>query len=189
MVFEPGVLEEAPQSVLILTGVEDATVRAELQRDLVLAHPNLSALDLTVLLEAIDSVLGRVALAIRFMALFSIGSGLIILVGAIGTSRFQRIRESVLLKTIGARARTIRQILATEYFALGTLAGLTGVLLAAAAGWGLVTFFFELDYSLPTLPLVVFWLATAALTTGIGLVNSRDVIRRTPLAGMRELAE
>jgi len=189
LVFEPGYLEDAPQTILVLTGIEDVTARAEIQRDLVIAYPNISALDLTVLLRAIDSVLSKVALAIRFMALFSIASGLVILVGAIGTSRFQRIRESILLKTIGARSRTIRRILATEYFALGTLAGFTGVLLAAIAGWLLIRFLFELNFYLPGVPLVAFWLATAVLTTAIGLANSRDVVRRTPLAGMRDLAE
>ena len=189
VVFEPGNLEDAPQSVLILTGVEDATMRAEVQRDLVLAYPNVSALDLTLLLEAIDSVLSRVALAIRFMALFSIGSGLVILIGAIGTSRFQRIRESILLKTIGATSRTIRHILATEYFALGTLAGFAGVVLASIAGWALIRFLFELTFYLPGVRLMGFWLATALLTTAIGLANSRDVVKRTPLAGMRDLGE
>ena len=183
----PRWVEQAQQETLL--DAHPLTARAEIQRDLVIAYPNISALDLTVLLRAIDSVLGKVALAIRFMALFSIASGLVILVGAIGTSRFQRIRESILLKTIGARSRTIRRILATEYFALGTLAGFTGVLLAAIAGWLLIRFLFELNFYLPGVPLVTFWLATAVLTTAIGLANSRDVVRRTPLAGMRDLAE
>ncbi len=149
----------------------------------------MSAIDLATILEAIDSILAKVALAIRFMALFSIASGLVILVGAIATSRYQRARESVLLKTLGARSGTIRRILATEYFALGAFAGLTGVLLAAIAGWAAIRFLFELDFRLVVLPLLLFWVATAALTTVIGLANSRDVIRRTPLAGMRDFAE
>ena len=188
-VFEPGVLDEAPQSVLLLTHVGDATRRAEIQRDLVIDYPNVSIIDLEVVLEAIDSVLSKVALAIRFMALFSIAGGLVILIGTIATSRYQRMRESVLLKTLGARSRTIGRILATEYFALGSLAGLTGVALAAIASWTLITFVFELTFRLPGLPLLAFWLGTALLTAGIGLANSRDVVRRTPLAGMRELGE
>lgn len=189
VVFEPGVLEDAPQSVVILSRAEDPTLRAELQRDLVTRYPNVSAIDLATILEAIDSILARVALAIRFMALFSIGSGLVILIGAIATSRYQRARESVLLKTLGARSRTIRRILATEYFALGAFAGLTGVLLASIAGWAAIRFVFELDFRPIVAPLLLFWAGTAALTTIIGLANSRDVIRRTPLAGMRDFTE
>ncbi len=188
-VFEPGSLDRAPQSLVLLTRLEDPIGRAEFQRDLVLSFPNVAAIDLTTIIEAIDTVLGKVALAIRFMALFSIGSGLVILVGAIATSRYQRMRESVTLKTLGAQSKTIRRILATEYFALGSFAGLAGVGLAAVAGWLAVTFLFELRFYLPGLPLLALWVGTALVTTLIGLANSRDVVRRTPLAGMRELGE
>ncbi len=189
VVFEPGSLERAPQSLVLLSRIDDPIGRAEVQRDLVLSFPNVAAIDLTVILDAIDAVLSKVALAIRFMALFSIGSGLVILIGAIATSRYQRMRESITLKTLGAQSKTIRRILATEYFALGSFAGLAGVGLAAIAGWLAITYLFELRFDLPGLPLVGVWAATAVLTTLIGLANSREVVRRTPLAGMRELAD
>jgi putative ABC transport system permease protein len=188
-VFEPGVLDDAPQSLLMLTRVDDPISRAELQRDVVVDYPNVAAIDITVIIEAIDSILRKVALAIRFMALFSIACGLVILIGAIATSRYQRTRESVLLKTLGARSRVIGRILATEYFALGSFAGLAGVTLAAIAAWIAVKFLFEMSFNLPALPLLAFWAGTALLTTVIGLANSRDVVRRTPLAGMRDFAE
>jgi putative ABC transport system permease protein len=188
-VFEPGVLDDAPQSLLMLTRVDDPISRAELQRDVVVDYPNVAAIDITVIIEAIDSILKKVALAIRFMALFSIACGLVILIGAIATSRYQRTRESVLLKTLGARSRVIGRILATEYFALGSFAGLAGVTLAAIAAWIAVKFLFEMSFKLPALPLLAFWVGTALLTTVIGLANSRDVVRRTPLAGMRDFAE
>ena len=188
-VFEPGVLDEAPQSLLMLTRADDPITRAEVQRDLVMGYPNVAAIDITIIIEAIDSILGKVALAIRFMALFSIACGLVILIGAIATSRYQRARESVLLKTLGARSSVIGRILATEYFALGSFAGLAGVTLASIAAWIAVKFLFEMSFSLPALPLLAFWVGTALLTTLIGLANSRDVVRRTPLAGMRDFAE
>ncbi len=189
VVFEPGVLEQAPKSFVTLTRVGDPTTRAELQRDMVLRYPNISAIDLTLLQQTLDTLLGSVALAIRFMALFSIASGGIVLFGAIATSRFQRLRESVLLKTLGARARQVIKILVTEYLALGTLAGLTGALLAGAAGWALTTFFFRLDFRLAPLPLLVLTLAVVAAATVIGVLNSREVFRRAPLAVMREMGE
>ncbi len=188
-VFEPGVLDAAPQSLVMLARAQAARARAELQRDLVIEFPNVAAIDLTHLLDAIDAVLAKVALAIRFMAFFSIGSGLVILLGAIATSRYQRMRESVLLKTLGARSRTIARILSTEYFALGSLAGIAGVVLAAAASWVAVRFLFELRFQLPAAPLLAIPVATALVTTVIGRLNSRDVVKRTALAGIRELGE
>ncbi len=188
-VFEPGVLESAPQIFVTLGRVEGDARRAEVQRDLVQRYPNISALDLSLVQETIDTILGSVAVAVRFMALFSIASGMIVLIGAIGTSRYQRLRESVLLKTIGARTPQVTRILATEYLALGTLAALTGLLLSAVAGWALVTFFFEMTFRLPLLPLLGLGLATVAITILVGLLSSRDVMRRAPLAVMREITE
>lgn len=189
VVFEPGVLEDAPTSFVTLARVPGATARAELQRDLVIRYANLSAVDLTLLLQTVDTLLGSVALAIRFMALFSIASGGLVLFGAIATSRFQRLRESVLLKTLGARARQVIKILVTEYLALGALAGLTGAVLAGAAGWALVTFFFGVTFRLAIVPLLALAVAVIIATTAIGVLNSREVFRRAPLAVMREMGE
>ena len=189
VVFEPGVLDDAPQTFVTLTRAESARDAAELARDLVTAYPNISTLDLAQVLETIDSILGSIAFAIRFMAFFSIASGMIVLVGAIATSRFQRVKEAVLLRTLGARKRQISLILLTEYSALGILSGFTGILLGAAAGWALVTFFFELTFDPTPIPLVALWLGVAAATAAIGLINSRDVFNKPPLVVIRELGE
>ncbi len=189
VVFEPGALDDAPQTFVTVTRSESARHRAELQRDLVLAFPNVAGIDLAVVQESIDSILSTVSFAVRFMALFSIVSGLIVLGGAVATSRFQRIKESVLLKTLGGRGRQIRQILLTEYAMLGLLAGLTGILLGSAAGGAFVAFALELSFHPPTLPLVAIWLGTAALTATIGLASSRDVFRKPPLMVLREMGE
>jgi putative ABC transport system permease protein len=189
VVFEPGVLERAPQTFVLMAREADATRRAELQRDVVLAHPNVVSLDLTLVEQAVDSIISKVTLAIRFMALFSIASGLVILVGALAASRLQRIREAVLLKTIGARARQVRRIFLTEYCAWGALAALTGVLLATIAGWALVTQLFELRFRLPTFALVGVWATVVGLVAAVGLANSRAAVSKTPLAVLRELSE
>ena len=189
VVFQPGALEQAPQSFVVLSCVPDETTRAELQRDLVLAYPNVAALDLTLVERTLDQVLGTVTLAIKFMALFSIASGLLVLAGAIATSRFQRLKESVLLKTLGATRRQIAQITVTEYAAMGALAGLTGVLLAAIAGWALMRFFFDAPFRLPGLPLTGLALAAAAITTLVGLANSWQLFGRPPLAVLRDMGE
>ena len=189
VVFEPGVLERAPQTFVLLAREGNATRRAELQRDIVLAYPNVASLDLTLVQQAVDGIVSKVTLAIRFMALFSIGSGLVILVGALAASRLQRIREAVLLKTIGASAGQVRRIFLTEYCAWGSLAALTGVLLAGMAGWALVTQLFEMRYRLPALALVGVWATVVGLVAAVGLANSRAALSKTPLAVLRELSE
>jgi putative ABC transport system permease protein len=189
VVFEPGVLERAPQTFVLLTRADDATLRAQLQRDVVRRFPNVLALDLTLVQRSLDGILTSVSLAIRFMALFSIGSGLVILVGALGASRFQRVREAVLLKTLGATARQIRRIMLTEYCAWGSLAALTGVLLAGVAGWALITQLFEVPFRLPAPQLVGVWVVVCVLTAVVGFASSGEALRGTPLAVLREISE
>jgi len=189
VVFEPGVLERAPQTFVMITRSDDPVRRAEVQRDVVLAYPNVSALDLTLVQRALDGVLQSVSLAVRFMALFSIGAGLVILVGALAASRFQRLREAVLLKTMGATGGQIRRIMLVEYIAWGSLAALVGVLLAGVAGWALVTLLFESTYRLPLLELAGVWAGVCALTAIVGLANSGEALRGTPLGVLRGLSE
>jgi putative ABC transport system permease protein len=99
------------------------------------------------------------------------------------------VREAVLLKSLGARGKQIRQILLTEYFAWGSLAALTGVLLAGVAGWALTTRLFEMPFRLPALELAAVWVGVCLLTTVIGFANSGEVLRKTPLAVLREMSE
>jgi len=189
VVFQPGVLEQAPQMMVILTRVEDPMARARFQTDLIAQFPNVAAVDLTLFQGTVDLIFRRVALAIRFMALFSVAAGLLILVGALAASRLQRMREVVLLRTLGARTGQVRAVLFTEYAALGTLAGLAGALLAGGGGWLAARFVFEVPFQNPALPLAAFALGTALLTVLVGAGAGRALARRPPLEVLRELSE
>ncbi|MCI0434838.1 MAG: FtsX-like permease family protein [Gemmatimonadetes bacterium] len=189
VVFEPGVLEAAPQTFIAIARVGDAERIAALQRDIVRSHPNVSMLDLTLVQDVMQRIVNRVTLAIRFMGLFCVAGGILVLAGALSASRFQRLRETVLLRTLGATRRQIRQVLFTEYAALGSLAGIAGTGLGAVAAWLLVRFFFELRFDLDVLPLLWLLAGTAVLAIGIGVTGSRSVVRRPPLAVLREAGE
>ncbi|MBX6365338.1 MAG: ABC transporter permease, partial [Gemmatimonadetes bacterium] len=149
VVFEPGSIDDAPQTLVALSDIPDRDRRARLQAELAHRFPNISALDLSLLQETLDRIIGKVSLAVRFLALFSVAAGVLVLVGAISTSRHQRTRESALLKTIGATRTQITRILLTEYAALGLLAGLAGSLLALAGAWALARFFLEIPFHPP----------------------------------------
>lgn len=189
VVFEPGALEEAPQTYVSLTRADDAVRRAGLERDVVTAYPNVSAVDLSLVQDTLDDIIGSVALAVRFMASFCIASGIMVLVGAAATTRFQRLRENALLRTLGARSSQIVHILFAEYFALGSLAAITGITLAAAAGWALVRFLFELPFTFPSAYLALLWLGAVTLTTAVGMLAGRRTVRQSPLVVLRETAE
>ncbi|MDH4045868.1 MAG: FtsX-like permease family protein [Gemmatimonadota bacterium] len=189
VVFEPGVLEDAPQMAVILTRSADVTARARVQRDVVERFANVAVVDLTLFQQTLDDVIGKVTLAIRFMALFSVASGILILVGALATSRRQRLREVTLLRTLGARSPEIRTVLLTEYASLGLLAGITGTLLSTLGGWAAAAFVFEVPFRLPLGALAIFWGGSALLTTVIGAATGRELSRRPPLDVLRALAE
>ena len=148
--------------------------------------PNVSTLDLSQLQEALERLVDRVALAIRFMALFSLGVGALVLVGALATSRFQRIREGALLRTLGATRSQVFGVVLAEYLSLGLLASVVALVLAATAAWALARFLFEGRFSLPLVPMAGLMLSIVALTVIVGLANSCDVVRRTPLEVLRD---
>ena len=185
VVFPEGPLAEAPQMYVLLTRVTNPVELGTLQRRVIERFPNVTALDLTQLQVSLERLIDRVVLVIRFMALFSLATGAVVLVGAVATSRYQRVREGVLLKTLGATKRQIGGILAVEYFALGTLAVLTALLLSGGAGWLIMKFVFDTPFAIPLGPLAWLALGVIGLTLGVGLANSLEVVRKTPLEVLR----
>jgi putative ABC transport system permease protein len=185
-VFPTEVLQGAPQTWVMLARAPGAPARAAAQRDVVRRYSNVAVLDLTAIQAALDDVLGRVAAVIRFLAAFSVATGFIVLLGAVLTGRLQRIRESVLLRTLGATRRQVARVLLAEYLSLGLLASLAGILLAVIAGWALARWLFEVEYAVPVLPLLWLALGVTALSAAVGLLASREVFRHTPLEALRE---
>jgi putative ABC transport system permease protein len=185
VVFPEGALDGAPHSYVLLSRVEDAEARARLQRAVVEAHPNVSTLDLAQVQRSIESVLDKVLLAVRFMALFSLAAGAVVLAGAVAASRYQRVREGALLRTLGARRPQLVRILLAEYAVLGTLSVLAAVLLSGLAGWALVRFVFDGRFALPLFELALLLVSVLALTVAVGLAGSTEVWRRPPLEVLR----
>jgi putative ABC transport system permease protein len=187
VVFEPGALEDAPQSAVVLARVEGERERAELQRDLVLRFANVSVLDLSRLQQTIDDILQRANQGIRFLGIFSTVAGVFVLIGALSTSRYQRMRESALLKTLGARRSVVFKVLTVEYAVLGSLATTAGLVLAIAGGWMMTRFVFEVPFQLDLVRLGAVWLWVTAVTVVVGLIGSRGALSRPPLAVLRDV--
>lgn len=185
VLFPEGVLEAAPQMHVVLSRSSDEDVSAQVQGQIVKKYPNVSAIDLSLVLSTFRDLFGRLAYVIRFMALFSIFTGLLVLAGAVIVSRYQRAEESVLLKTLGASRRTVMQIMTVEYLFLGVFAAATGIMLALAAAWGLSYFVFEGPFVSAPLALVIAFVVVTAVTIGIGLLNSRGLYDRPPLEVLR----
>lgn len=185
-VFSPASLARAPRQYVVLATVAGTSTVAGLQRDIVTRFPNVSSLDLTLVKETVARILSKVTTAIRFMALFSLAMGIPVLFSAVAATRRDRIREGVLLKTLGASRGQIMRILLAEYALLGLLGSLTGMVLAIGGGWALTHFLFESSFSPALAPAAAIALLMLALTIAIGLLAGRDVFRETPMTALRE---
>ena len=186
VVFPTGVLEKAPQFHVLVTRIEKKDVSARFQQQLVQKFPNVTVIDLSAVLNIVSSIIDKVGFIIRFMAAFSIFTGLIVLIASVLISKYQRIQESVLLRTIGASRKQIFYITALEYFFLGALAAATGMFMSLGVSWLVAKFIFQTEFILKWLPLLGVFVSVCFLTVFIGLINSRAVVTRPPLEILRE---
>ncbi|MDG1432414.1 MAG: FtsX-like permease family protein [Saprospiraceae bacterium] len=188
VLFPNGVLEKAPQFYFLLSRAENPQQSADFQKELVKKFPSVLAGDFSQVLKAVDEIIGKVSFVIRFMALFSIMTGLLVLISSVVLSKYQRIQESVLLRTLGAKSRQILMINALEYFMLGALATLTGIGLAFIGSYLLATFLFDIPFTPNLFPTLWLFLSITGLTLLIGLFNSREVLTKPPLEVLRKEA-
>jgi putative ABC transport system permease protein len=185
VVFPAGVLEMAPQFHVLVTKVESKETAASYQRALVTNFPNVSVIDLELILSTLDELLSQISFVIQFMALFSIATGLLVLLSSVIISKYQRIQESVLLRTLGANRKQILYITGLEYFFLGSIASLSGILLALLGSYGLAYYNFETTFNPDFLPMLIVYLVITMLTVTIGVLNNRDVLNKPPLEILR----
>ena len=185
VLFPTGFLEAAPQFYTLVTRVNSEKQSADIQQSLVKRFPSISVVDLTQILKTLDEVLSKVSFAIRFMAMFSILTGIVVLISSIILSKYQRIRESVLLRSLGASRRRLLSINAYEYLFLGGLASFTGVLLSVVSVWLLARFSFKIPFSVDIASLMEIPVLITLMVVGIGLLNSREVLNKSPLEVLR----
>ena len=185
-VFPKGVLEKAPQIFVATTRVNDPLVASRFQQALVTDFPNVSLIDLRLVLSTVNTLFEKIGLVVRFLALFSIVTGLVVLAGAVINSKFVRMKENVLLRTIGARTNQLTKITLIEYGYLGIFSALTGMILSLGGGWLLTKFFFEVQFSADVAELLIIGGAVVVLTIFIGWFNSREVISTPPLQVLRK---
>ncbi|MGI8619266.1 MAG: ABC transporter permease [Gemmatimonadaceae bacterium] len=185
IVFRPDALAAAPTQYIVTARTRDPAETARLQRSIVARFPNVSSIDLSLIQNTIGKILDRVTVAVRFLALFSLAMAVPVLISAVAGARRERVREGVLLKTLGATRAQIARVMLAEYGALGALGSATGLLLAYVAGWAIMRFVFDTAFS----PAIGSSLGIAALmialTVTIGLLAGREVFRETAMAALR----
>ena len=188
VVFPPAALENAPQSTVMLAFLADEDARAAMQRDLVGRFPNVSALDATLILRSLDTMLGQISIAVQLLSLFTLGTGIAILIAAGVAARSERAREAVLLRVLGASRPVLRRIVATEAIVLAGLAAIVGATLSGFASWALVVLVFELPFAPPLLDVAGLALATFLITAVFGGLGGATAVNESPQAALRREA-
>jgi putative ABC transport system permease protein len=185
-VFEPSALDRAPKTWAALVAAPNDSAVAALQRDVVRRYPNVASVDLSLVRRTVSEISNRATTAIRFLAVFSLAMAVPVLFSAVSATRRDRVREGVLLKTLGATRRQISRILFSEYALLGILGGLTGMVLSFGGAWLLLRYVFERPFEPAILEAGGIAMLLVALTVSIGLLAGRDVFKETPMAALRE---
>jgi putative ABC transport system permease protein len=185
VVFPAGVLEEAPQFHVLMTRVPSGEVSARFQGEVVQKFPNVSVIDLDLVLKLLDELLSKIGFVIQFMAGFSMVTGWIVLISSVLTSKNQRIKESILLRTMGASRKQILAINAIEYFFLGAFAAGAGLILAISGSWALAKFTFDAAFVPPLLPTVLLFGSIVLLVVITGVLSTRSILNQPPLKILR----
>lgn len=185
VVFPAGVLESAPQFFAVVARAESAQAAADLQRGVVERFPNVSAIDLSLILNTLQSILSKVSAAMRFIALFTVITGFAVLASAVLGSRSQRLRESILLRTLGAPRAQILGVVAAEYLLLGATAGVAGAALGVGATWGLSLYFFSAPAAIAPGPVLTILALVTVATVIAGVAGCWGIFRRSPLEALR----
>jgi putative ABC transport system permease protein len=185
-VFRPGTFENAPHTYIsALKGPADSAARSRMQSELVAGYPNVSAIDLREILQTFQGIVNNVTTAVSVVGGLVLLSGALILVGAVSMTKFRRIYEAAILKTLGASGRLIATMLVLEYGVLGAIAGSIGALGAIVLSWVVATRLLELPWEWTPLVTVGGIVLTALFVAAVGVLASLDVLRHKPLASLR----
>ncbi len=185
-VFRPGTLEKAPQTFAVPIQTKlPAKERSKLQKTLLENFPTIQIFDVQDILTAVGKILNNFVLAISFVGSFVILSGILILIGSVSLTKSQRIYENAILKTLGAKRKTLLAILFAEYGILGLLAGIIGAFFATFMSFGVSKFILEIQWEFDLRLMIAGVFITALLVIFFGIVASFDVLFRKPLQTLR----
>ena len=172
--IEYGAVHVAPQQV------------AEVERILYQRYPTVTVINFSEVINRIQQVVDQIAVVVRFLALFAIVAGVIILASSVASTRFRRIREVVILKTLGATRARIVRIFSTEFLVLGAVAGLMGSILATLFSHFVLKRFLDARFTLAVWPTLATILLTAGLAAAAGWLASFRILGQKPLQVLRE---
>ena len=166
-------------------GPTDAAERGRLARRLSDQYSNVSVIDARDIIANVSKVLSSITLAISVVGSIVLAAGLMILAGSVAMARYVREYEIAVMKTLGARTRTLLGVLVAEHAILGSLAGAVGSILGLVLAWSACKWIFKMPWTLEATPVLIAIGLAMTLTTLVGLASSADLLLLRPLAVLR----
>lgn len=188
MVFSPNSFAGAPYSNLAtLTFPKRAETAQELMilRSVAEQFPSVSTVRVKEALETIDSIVGKLALAVRGASAIAILASIVVLGGALAAGRRVRAQEAVILKTLGATRPRLIAAMTIEYGLLGLAAALFGLLAGTLAGFAIVTRVMKLAFSFPFSGMLALVTTALALVVILGLAGTWRILGHKPAVYLR----
>ena len=186
VLFRPGALEKAPQMFVgAIDGPQTEPERSRFPRAIVDKYPNVSVIDVADIVRGVGRILSNITLAVSFIGGFVFLSGALILVGSIAMTKFQRVYEAAVLKTLGAKRRVLLTMMLAEYGLLGLVAGLVGAAAANGLSYAVARYVFEVAWAFAPALNAAGVAATVLLVCAVGALSSLDVLTRKPLGILR----
>lgn len=184
LLFSPGMIEGAPQTVMGSIDVADGAV-AGVESRLSAAFPALAFLPVQDALQRIEAILSSLANAVALVGSLAVVSGVLVLAGAMTVGRRQREADAVVMKVLGATSRQVITAFVVEYGVLGLLAAALGTGLGMAGAWAILTFVMEIPFSAQTVTIAIVVLGAVALTIATGVVTTWSALSVRPARQLR----
>jgi putative ABC transport system permease protein len=185
VVFSPGALDGAP-TTFVATARVPAAAEAPVQDAVVSAFPNVTVVPVRDILQRAAGILAQISFAIRAIALFSIAAGLTVMAGTLVASRWQRLSESAILRTLGASRTTVARVFAVEYACLGAAAGVGGTVLAAALAWIVQRYVLEVPVALAPHVLASGIALATMIALAVGFLATYRLLGQPPMSVLRQ---
>ena len=184
-VFPQNTLRDAPQTIFTAVRVAKPQI-SELQTKIVEKFPNVSVIDATELLTMFSDVVKKLSVIIRFFAGFSIVAGILIILSSVLATRYARIQEAVYYKILGARSNFVVKVFTIENLALGLISAVLALLLSQAGSWLICLKVMHISYNPFIFESILLIFVTVVLVITVGLLPSISILRKKPVAFLRE---
>jgi len=183
MVFPPGLMEEYPLTYISSIYV-DRSMRGDVL-DLVRSYPSVTVIDIEAAIAQVRDVMDQASLAVQYVFLFALGAGILVMLAVVQSTREERLYESAMLRTLGARRSVVLAGVAVEFAALGLIAGILAAAGASGVAWLLARRVFQLEFAPDPMVWIAGILAGLFVVGGTGVLATRSVVTHPPANVLR----